>query len=429
MNSIDLLLAKLDDIWRPALLGELGVLTLCLGLSWLILRWLRPAEAESGILFGRRVVDGVLFPLLALLLAYAARWSMDRQGQPVALFVVVVPVLMSLVVIRVAVQVLRNAFPDSSLVRAFSRTFSWCIWLVMVLWLTGLLPLILSEMDSVGWSIGGSPVTLRGMLEGVLTAAAVLVGMLWLSAVIEARLMRAEKLHVSVRKIAANAARAGLLLVALLVALSAAGIPLGALGVVGGAVGVGIGFGLQKLAANYVSGFVILAERSIRIGDTVEIGGFEGRITDITTRYTVVRALSGREAIVPNEMLITQRVDNLTYADTNLVLTTVVQVAYGTDLEALFPKILATIRGVPRVIADPGPGVRLSKFADSGLELTLAFWINDPANGQVGVVGAVNLAILKLFNAEGVEIPYPQRVVHGLPAQAPEQALASGGAG
>jgi small-conductance mechanosensitive channel len=183
----------------------------------------------------------------------------------------------------------------------------------------------------------------------------------------------------SLRKIAAaNAARALLMFVGVLLALSAAGIPLGALGVLGGAIGVGIGFGLQKLAANYVSGFVILAERSLRIGDVVKVEGFEGRITDIHTRYTVIRALNGRESIVPNELLITQRVENASLADTRLMLQTTVQAAYGTDVDALFPALVQAVSQVPRVVAEPAPSVQLSAFAADGLELTIPFWIADP---------------------------------------------------
>src|SRR5262249_26861786 len=152
----------------------------------------------------------------------------------------------------------------------------------------------------------------------------------------------------SLRKIAANAARAALLFVGLLIALSAAGIDLTALSVLGGAIGVGLGFGLQKLASNYVSGFVILAERSLRIGDMVKVDGFEGRITDISTRYTVIRSLGGRESIVPNELLITQRVENLSLADPRVLLSTVVQVAYGTDLDVLIPQLVAAVAKVPR---------------------------------------------------------------------------------
>ena len=185
---------------------------------------------------------------------------------------------------------------------------------------------------------------------------------------------------------------------------------------------MGIGFGLQKLASNYVSGFVILAEHSLRIGDLVRVDNFEGHITDIKTRYTVIRALSGRESIVPNEMMITQRVENLSLADPNVLISTTVQVAYGTDLDVLMPELVATMRGVPRVLQEPGPGVTLSAFAADGLELTLNFWIADPQNGQGNVRSAVNLAVLRALSARGIEIPFPQRVYHLLP---PDPAAAS----
>jgi len=181
--------------------------------------------------------------------------------------------------------------------------------------------------------------------------------------------------------------------------------------VLGGAVGVGIGFGLQKLASNYVSGFVILAERSLRIGDVVRVDGFEGRVTDIHTRYTVIRALNGRESIVPNELLITQRVENASLADPRILMTTTVQVAYGTDLATLSPRIVEAVRAVLRVVPDPGPAVQLAAFASDGLQLNIVFWIADPQNGQGNVLSDVNLAVLRTLQASGVEIPFPQRVV------------------
>jgi small-conductance mechanosensitive channel len=267
-------------------------------------------------------------------------------------------------------------------------------------------------MESIRWKLGGADVSLRSLLEGALSAVVVLVVALWISAAIESRLMAgAISNNLSLRKIAANAVRALLLLVGVLLALSAAGIPIGALGVLGGALGVGIGLGLQKLAANYVSGFVILAERSLRIGDVVKVDGFEGRITDISTRFTVIRALSGRESIVPNEMLMTQRVENSSLADPKVAINTSVQVAYGTDLDALMPRLAAAIAAVPRVIADPPPGIQLASFAADGLELAIWFWIADPYNGQGNVKSDVNLAILRTLGEAGVEIPFPQRVV------------------
>lgn len=204
-------------------------------------------------------------------------------------------------------------------------------------------------------------------------------------------------------------------MVGLILAMSTAGIDLTALSVLGGAVGVGLGFGLQKLAANYVSGFVILAERSLRIGDLVRVDNFEGRITDINTRYTVLRASNGRESVVPNELLITQRVENASLADTKMAMTTLVQVAYGTDMDWLMPQLLEAIRRVDRVLPDPAPTVFLSNFAADGLELTVTFWIRDPENGQLAARSAVNLAILRTLNELGVEIPFPQRVVHQIP--------------
>jgi small-conductance mechanosensitive channel len=311
------------------------------------------------------------------------------------------------------VRVLQVAFPHSKLVRVLERTLSWLVWIWLVLWLTGLLPAVLTQMEDVHWKVGATKVTLRSIVEGTFSTALVLVLVLWVSAAIEAQLLKgAGHANLSLRKMAANAVRALLLFVGLLVSLSAAGIDLTALSVLGGAIGVGLGFGLQKLAANYVSGFVILAERSLRIGDMVKVDNFEGRITDIATRYTVIRALNGRESIVPNELLITQRVENASLADTRVLVSTVVQVAYGTDIDTLIPRLEAEVREVPRVLSAPGPGVQLSQFAPDGLELTINFWIEDPENGAGNVRSAVNLRVLRTLNQLNIEIPYPQRVLH-----------------
>ena len=402
---------------RPPALVEAALLLACLAASWLLVRLLRGAAPAGGdsIWFGSRIVDGVFFPVLLLLLALLARWGLYAQGHPVALFKLVVPLLVALVVIRLTVRVLHQAFPTSGFMRVVERSVSWLAWVAMALWVTGALPLILHELDSISWKIGSTHISVRNLIEGAVTAVLVLVLTLWLSAALEARLLRGATDNLSIRKMAANALRALLLLVGLMFALSAAGIDLTALGVLGGALGVGIGLGLQKLAANYVSGFVILAERSMNIGDVVKADGFEGTITDITTRYTVIRALNGRESIVPNEMMITQRIENSSLADPKVAVSTVVQVAYGTDLDVLMPRMQEVVSQVPRVIRDPAPSVLLSNFAADGLELTVAFWIEDPEKGQLAPRSQVNLALLKLFNDLGVEIPFPQRVVRQMP--------------
>ncbi len=402
----------LAALTRPAALVEALVLLACLAAAWGLVRAMRGREPQPrSIWFGKGVVDGVLFPVLALVFVLAARWGLHSLLPP-AVLRLAIPILLSLLVIRLTVRVLQGAFPQSQFMRVVERSVSWLAWIAVVLWITGVLPLAMAELDAITWKIGSKPVSLRSLIEGALTAIVVLVVALWVSSALEARLLAGATDNLSVRKMAANALRAVFVFIGLMFALSAAGIDLTALGVLGGAIGVGLGFGLQKLAANYVSGFVILAERSMRIGDVVKVDNFEGRISDIKTRYTVIRNLNGLESIVPNEMLITQRVENSSLADRRVLVSTIVQVAYGTDLDAISPQLLEAILAVPRVIADPPPQVQLSAFAPDGLELTLPFWIQDPENGQGNVRSDVNLAILRTLNAAGVVIPYPQRVLH-----------------
>ena len=399
---------------QPAALAEAGVIAACLLAAWLIVRILRGRRMHvASVWFGDRIFDGVLFPVLALGLAFGARIALQGVLQP-ALFRLAIPILVSLVLIRLSVRVLGATFPNTPWVRSVERSISWLAWIAVILWVTGIFPLMLEAMDDVRWKIGTTPITLRNVVEGTLTAGVVLVLALWVSAAIERKLLSKPGADLSIRKMAANIVRALLLFVGLLLALSAVGIDLTALSVLGGAIGVGLGFGLQKIAANYISGFVILAERSLRIGDMVKVDNFEGRITDITTRYTVIRALNGRESIVPNELLITQRVESSTFADPRISVPTVLQVAYGTDLQALMPALRDSMRGIPRVLDDPAPNVQLSSFAADGMELTVSFWIRDAENGQGNVKSEVNLAILAVLNAQGIEIPYPQRVVHAV---------------
>ena len=402
----------LHNLTGQGALTEAAVLLSCLGISWVVCALLRKVlKIHGAVLFGENVVDGVLFPVLALVLALVARQFLMSVVK-VAVFKLAIPILVSLVLIRLTVRVLSAAFPDNQWMRAAERTLSWLAWIVVVLWVTGVMPAVMEQLDGVRWKIGSTQISLRNMIEGSLTAAVVMVLALWISAALERKIIRGTGDDLSMRKMVSNIVRAVLLFIGLLFAMSAVGIDLTALSVLGGALGVGLGFGLQKIAANYVSGFVILAERSLRIGDMVKVDNFDGRITDIRTRYTVIRALNGREAIVPNEMLITQRVENSSLADPRVVVTSTVQVAYGTDVRALQPKLVVAMTGVPRVIAEPGPTVQLSSFAADGMDLTLAFWIRDPENGQGQVKSDVNLAVLDVLNAEGVEIPFPQRVVH-----------------
>ncbi len=396
---------------------EFLVLAACIGLAWLLTSLLRRAtgdEDEKSILFGRKILDGVMFPVALLCLGYAAR-AMLAASLPITVFTVAMPVMVALAVIRLGVKVLQVAFKDAPLVRTLERTISWLVWLGLVLWLSGLLPLILVELDTIHWRVGASSMSVRTLIEGTLTAGVVLIVALWISSAIETRLLRsAVGNDLSLRKAVSNATRALLVFVGLLVALSAVGIDLTALSVLGGAIGVGVGFGLQKLAASYVSGFVILAERSVRIGDSVRVDGFEGRITDINARYTVVRALTGRESIVPNEIFISNRIENLSLADSRVMLSTVVSVGYDSDVDLVLRLLREAASNQTRVLKDPDPvpSVNLTNFGADGLEFTVNFWVVDPENGQQNIRSLVNMAILKSLREHGIQIPYPQRVVH-----------------
>ena len=400
---------------QPGALVELGVLAVCVALAWVLVQRLSRrsrAHDRRSILWGRSVVDGALFPLTLLALAYAGR-ALVALWLPLAVFKLAIPALVALAVIRTGAKVLQAAFPDSVWVRPIERTLSWAGWLGMVLWVTGLLPLLLQDLEDITWKVGSSTMSVRTLLEGTLTAGLVMIVALWISSGIDGWLLRsATGSSLSVRKALSNAIRALLLFLGLTIALSAVGIDLTALSVLGGAVGVGIGFGLQKLAANYVSGFVILAERSIRIGDNVRVDNFEGRITDITGRYTVIRSGAGRESIVPNEMLMTSRVENLSLADPKVWHSTVVSVGYDSDVDLVMRLLGEAALASPRVLHDPAPSVALSAFGADGLEFTVGFWINDPENGTLGLRSQINLAILRALRAHGVDIPYPQRVLH-----------------
>ena len=438
MDTSDFLL---DDVGQwlgafasPTVLIELASLLVCVGLAWVVVAGLRRGfhhEGRRSILFGHRVIDGALFPIVLLAFGYVAR-TLLIKWVPLAVFKVAIPVLVSLVVIRIGAKVLQVAFPQSAWVKPIERSISWLAWMAMVLWVTGLLPRVLGEMEQIHWKVGNVTLSLRTMVEGALTAGAVLLLTLWVSAAIESRLLRsATGAELSLRKAISNALRALMVFFGLIISMSAVGIDLTALSVLGGAVGVGIGLGLQRLAANYVSGFVILTERSMRIGDNVRVDNFEGRITNINARYTVVRSSAGRESIVPNEMMITQRVENLSLADPRVWLSTVVSVAYDSDVDLVIRLLTESALASSRVLRDPAPSAALSAFGADGLEFTVGFWIADPENGTLGLRSDINRAILAALRAHKIDIPFPQRVMHvqvdgSLPVAGPSVANLTG---
>jgi len=401
----------IDDFWgwllafaRPTVALELASLAVCVFLAWVLVRALRQAVGrdERSVWFGRKDLDGVLFPLLLLCLGFGARAVLERYIDP-AVLELAIPVLLALVAIRTGVKVLQMVFPQSRWARALEQTISWFAWVALVLWVSGVLPAILNALDQITWKLGNSRLSVRTVIEGLVTASVVLLLTLWMSAGIEERLLRsATGGELSLRKAISNATRALLLFLGLMMALSAVGIDLTALSVVGGALGVGIGFGLQKVAVNYVSGFVILTERNLRIGDYVKVENFEGVISEINARYTVVRGPTGRESIVPNDMLISTRVENLSLADSVVAQSTQVQVAFDSDAARVMALLVAAALEQPRILKDPAPTVQLSQFAADGLEFTLVYWIDDLHNGQGNLRSDLNFAILQTLRAQGI---------------------------
>ncbi|HQR86126.1 MAG: mechanosensitive ion channel protein [Burkholderiales bacterium 35-55-47] len=405
------------DLQSPAIALELAGLALCLALAW-GLSWVfgRQYTGRASILFGRRLMDGVLLPALALGLTFALKLVL-MQFQRVPLLKLVLPVLVSLVMIRLIARVLTAVFPTSRGARVLEQVVSWVAWGLAVLWFTGLWTPLMTELDSWQFMLGKTRISVTHVFEVVFTSGLVLVLALWLSATLEQRVLSRAFDDLSMRKVAANAIRVLLLVIGTLFALSSLGFDLTTLSVIGGALGVGIGFGLQKLAANYVSGFVILLERSLRIGDFVRVDGFEGRVTDIKTRYTLVRAGNGSESVVPNELLLTQRVENLSLESRHLLQTCTFWVGLESNVERVQAELVGAALSVQWVLPSPEPMALLAEVAPQGLKFNLNFWMEDPANGQSLTRSRVNIAALGALRAAGVVLVHsPQEVVLRHPA-------------
>jgi small-conductance mechanosensitive channel len=365
---------------------------------------------ESSVWFGPRFFDGLMFPLLALVLSYAAK-EIWIQTLHEAVFRIAIPILLSLVIIRLMARVLSTVFPNSAGVQFLERGVSYFVWIFALLWITGFLPWVSQELESIHINFGRTKLDLKSLIEGVLSSCLVLVLTLWVSATLERQVLARAVIDLSIRKVATNVLRVLLTFIGLLVALSAVGVDLTALSVLGGGLGVGLGLGLQKVAANYVSGFVLLLERSVRIGDQVRVSGLEGRITDIKTRYTLIRDAAGRECVLPNEMMVSEKVENLSRAHGRVLLHTNVTIDYASDVPESQKFLAQACAQSPRVLKSPAPQAHLVNFGPDGLEMTLAFWVDTQESAWVSVKSEVNILVLQALRAQGIVIPSPQHVV------------------
>ncbi len=404
------------DLHDPQVVWQIAILLGCFLLAWGAGRALRLSRVEAdGIWkFGVGGLRRILFPAVALL-PLALSIELVKRWIEVDLLRLFVPLLVSLLLVRVFFYLLRHVFARGSVVRNFERAIAILVWGGLVLHVSGLLPEVIELLEGITFHLGKQKLTLWLLLQGSFWVVITLLAAMWLSGTIEARLMRAESLHTSLRVVFSRLATALLVLLAVLIVLPLVGIDLTVLSVLGGAIGVGLGFGLQKIASNYVSGFIILLDRSIRIGDLITVDNFYGEVKNITTRYVVVRALDGREAIIPNELLIATTVLNHSYSNRHIRLALTLQISYRNEPQRAMQLMEEVARKHARVLADPPPKAFVLRFADSGIDLELGVWIDDPENGTQGVRSDLYLDLWRALREAGIEIPYPQREVRILP--------------
>jgi small-conductance mechanosensitive channel len=368
-------------------------------------------------------IEGVrrlAFPVSALLLLWAGEIALRAAGliastADARLLRLAMALVGALALVRLLVYAIRRALTSVTLIAAFERGIALSVWGVSALYVTGVLTDVIEWLDATRVPIGKTTVSLWSVLVTVTTTLLSLLLAMWVGSLVERRLMATPGLDRNVRVVLGRIVRALLILIGLLVALAVSGIDLTVLSVFGGALGVGLGLGLQRIASNYVSGFVLLLDRSLRIGDLITVAGpvdrYYGTVTQISTRYTLLRAIDGTEAVIPNEMLVSSPVLNHSLSDQRVMLTVKVAVSYESDLELALRLAAEAARSTARVLADPPPSSLLMEFGADGLQLEVMFWIADPQAGRANVQSAVSIAIYKLYSAQGVTIPYPRRDV------------------
>src|SRR5438445_2860713 len=335
--------------------------------------------------------------ILARLIMLASTWPSRSY-----LLSVAAKLAVAWLVIRLVTSVIRNP----SLVRLLSLVAC----LVAAFSIIGQLDPVVDALDSVAIVLGGLRLTPLLLIKlGVLLIAA-----LWLTNItsnfVESRITQSSDLTPSLQVLLVKMIRVGLMVFAVAVVLSAVGINLSALAIFSGAAGVGIGFGLQKIVANFISGIILLADKSVKPGDLVTIGDSSGRISAMKTRYISVAAGDGREFLIPNEDLVTQKVPNWTYTDKNTLVKVLISTNYDADPRLVCKLAIEIAAAAPRAIKNKPPNCILTEFAEAGMKFSLTFWIADP-DGMDNVKSDVMLALWDAFKREGIHVPYPVREI------------------
>jgi len=357
-------------------------------------------------------------PTLTLVILAAADGLMHAMGQQAGMVDAAVQLAGLLLLIRVAIYVLRVSLGTRARLKGWGAAITGVIWIFLSLHLLGWGDEVIRVLDGIGMQAGKTRISVWSVMKLLVTVSVFVLLALWVSRWLERRVLKLDALAPTMRIGIAKFMQAFLVGISVLVGLNAAGLDLTTLNVLTGAIGIGLGFGLQSIAANFVSGFVLLMDRSIKPGDVISFTGTMGTTTEgfgwveeLRGRYVVVRDRDGVETLVPNQHLITNPVINWSYTDPRVRLKLPVRVSYRDDPEVAMKLLLQATDGHPRILHEPAPVARLMGFGDSGIELELRFWIPDPQEGVNNVRSDVNRRIWKLFKAGGVTIPVTQREI------------------
>lgn len=347
-------------------------------------------------------------------LQIAAR-SMGWAGQSVLRAAVVLAA--TLLLSRILVYILRQTFEaqhsaGAALFASFERVIAWLLWGSAALILTGAGATLWHWAQGLELPVGRGTINLAEVISALMAAAITVLVALWLAAVIERRLSRMDSLEPNTKVVLGRLVKAVLLSVGLITALAIGGIDLTLLSVLFGALGVGLGFGLQKIAASYVSGYIVLLDKGIKIGDMITVDKYYGRVTHIHARYTVIRTFDSTEALIPNELIVSSPIVNHSYSSSTVKVTLPVTVGYDSDVDRVMQRLEHHASQHPRVVAAPAPSVILHSFAADGLAFELNFWIADPENGRLNARSDIARAVWTDFKQLGITLPYPQQVVH-----------------
>jgi small-conductance mechanosensitive channel len=407
---------------------QLGTVLLCGALAALthkhwqnfITRLVGSLEKKGFIRFLLRATNRIAFPMSMLLYLILTRFLLDQFEVNTAVLDIFTPLLLSLAGIKLGVYILRAGFTPSPALRAWENVFSLSVWSVLALHLLGWLPDVVKAMDEFAFTFGETRISVLSFFQLTVSIVIFIVLANWLTRFIESRTRRSQYLNPSMRVVLTKTSKFVIYGLAILFALKAVGIDFTAFAVFSGAVGVGIGFGLQKIFSNFISGFILIFDRSIRPGDVITIGTRFGWVQELNARYVVVRDRDGVESLIPNENLITSEVTNWSYSDRSVRQRLPVSISYSDDPELAMKLMQESAEDHPRVLQSPEPVARLLRFGDNGIELELRIWINDPENGVANVTSDINLAFWKRFKEHNITIPFPQRDVHLLNNPVPD---------